>query len=95
MTRSRIKHVTYRIRQDDLAESEFEARCVFGDEVECGAESGRRPESSQVDEWQRKHTQATRHNRYRRSMSDYQIWEPTEDVPPPVQPERAGKAYRA
>lgn len=94
MTTKTFRYVDYRLRHDETAEIEFEARCVFGDEVECGAESGAYSTAAGIEEWQRKHTQETRHTRYRRSRSDYQVWEPTEYVPPPVQPEQAPEAVR-
>lgn len=89
MTRSVIKHVPYRVRQDETAEKEYDARCVYGDEVECGAESGPCSDPFEVEAWQRQHTQQTRHNRYRRSLAGYEIWEPTQHVPAPVEPSKA------
>lgn len=86
MTRSVLKYVAYKVRPDETAEKEFGARCVYGDEVECGAESGPRSNPLDVESWQREHTQETRHNRYRRSMAGYEIWEPAQPVPPPVEP---------
>lgn len=91
MARTRFRFVSYEIRPDDTAEHEFEARCVYGDEAECGAESGLHPDPAEVDEWQRHHTQETRNTRYRRSRSDYQIWKPTEPVPPPIEPGQAAE----
>ncbi|MGW0962584.1 DUF7848 domain-containing protein [Streptomyces gelaticus] len=84
MTRSVVKYVPYHIRSDETAEGEFEARCVFGDERECGAESGLCHSPAEVEGWQRRHTQETRHTRYRRVAADYQIWEPTQHVPASV-----------
>ncbi|MGP4083991.1 DUF7848 domain-containing protein [Streptomyces sp. KR55] len=57
------------------AEPEYEARCVSGEEADCGARSGPRLAPAEVEEWQRRHTQETRHTRYRRSFVDYAVLE--------------------
>ncbi|UUU24212.1 DUF7848 domain-containing protein [Streptomyces sp. DSM 40750] len=75
-TRRVFRYVPYVIAQDTTAEPEYEARCVSGDEEECGAESGVRHDPAAVEQWQRKHTQETRHLRYRRSFGDYSVLEP-------------------
>ncbi len=80
-TRRVFRYVPYVIAQDATAEPEYEARCVSGDETECGAESGVRSDAAAVEEWQRRHTQETRHLRYRRSFGDYSVLEPLEEVP--------------
>ncbi|MFE7759832.1 hypothetical protein [Streptomyces sp. NPDC057438] len=80
-TRRVLRYVPYVIAQDATAEPEYEARCVSGDETECGAESGVRSDPAAVEEWQRRHTQETRHLRYRRSFGDYSVLEPLEEVP--------------
>ncbi|WP_246203651.1 hypothetical protein [Streptomyces tailanensis] len=80
-TRRVFRYVPYVIAQDQSAEPEYEARCVSGDETECGAESGVRHDPAAVEEWQRWHTQETRHFRYRRSFGDYSVLEPLEEVP--------------
>ncbi len=76
-----FRYVPYVIAQDATAEPEYEARCVSGDETECGAESGVHHDPAGVEEWQRRHTQETRHLRYRRSFGDYSVLEPLEEVP--------------
>ncbi|MGW0708629.1 DUF7848 domain-containing protein [Streptomyces sp. NPDC002643] len=80
-TRRIFRYVPYVIAQDQSAEPEYEATCVSGDEVECGATSGVHHDPAGVEEWQRKHTQETRHLRYRRSFGDYAVLEPLEEVP--------------
>lgn len=80
-TRRVFRYVPYVIAQDTTAEPEYEARCVSGDERECGAESGVRSHPGDVEEWQRKHTQETGHLRYRRAFGDYAVFEAQEDVP--------------
>ncbi|MFJ9371770.1 hypothetical protein [Streptomyces sp. NPDC101455] len=66
----------YTIVQDPTAEPEYEARCVSGDESDCAASSGPYGNPADVEEWQRKHTQETRHTRYRRSFADYAVLAP-------------------
>ncbi|MER7192276.1 hypothetical protein [Streptomyces flaveolus] len=70
-----FRYVPYTIRQDPSARPEYEARCVSGDEADCGASSGPRPGPDEVEEWQRRHTRETRHLRYRRSFADYAVLE--------------------
>ncbi|WP_443334755.1 DUF7848 domain-containing protein [Streptomyces sp. CCNWLW230] len=60
-----------------------EARCVSGDETDCGASSGPCPGPEEVEEWQRGHTQETRHLRYRRLFADYAVLEPVMGGPGP------------
>ncbi|MFR9796735.1 hypothetical protein ACL02U_12640 [Streptomyces sp. MS06] len=74
-TRRRLRYVPYVIAQDATAEPEYEARCVSGDEADCGAVSGPHPDPAGVEEWQRRHTQDTRHTRYRRTFADYAVLE--------------------
>ncbi|WP_431984898.1 hypothetical protein [Streptomyces qinglanensis] len=71
MTRRVFRYVPFTIEQDETAEPEYEARCVGGDESECGAESGTHSSTGPVGEWQSKHTQETGHRRYRRNFGDY------------------------
>jgi len=73
-----FRFVPYAIVQDATAEPEYEARCVSGDEADCGAGSGPRNGPAEVEEWQRRHTQETRHLRYRRNFADYAVLEPVE-----------------
>lgn len=70
-----FRFVPYAIVQDSGTEPEYEARCVSGDEGDCGAASGPCGDPASVEEWQRKHTQETRHTRYRRSFADYAVLE--------------------
>ncbi|MEV0639599.1 hypothetical protein AB0I77_32630 [Streptomyces sp. NPDC050619] len=73
---SRIfRYVPYAIVQDPSAQPEYEAYCVSGDEADCGATSGRCQAPGEVEEWQRRHTQETRHLRYRRTFADYAVFE--------------------
>jgi hypothetical protein len=73
-----FRYVPYTIVQDATAEPEYEARCVSGDEADCGAGSGPHRDPAQVEEWQRRHTQETRHSRYRRNFADYAVLEPAD-----------------
>ncbi|GAB2876368.1 hypothetical protein GCM10027074_50500 [Streptomyces deserti] len=70
-----FRYVPYTIVQDPSAEPEYEARCVSGEEADCGASSGPCRGPAEVEEWQRRHTQETRHTRYRRSFADYAVLE--------------------
>jgi hypothetical protein len=76
-----FRYVPYVLAQDPTAEPEYEARCVSGDEKECGAGSGVRSGPADVEEWLRGHTQETGHMRYRRTFGDYAVFEAQEDVP--------------
>ncbi|KUO21316.1 DUF7848 domain-containing protein [Streptomyces dysideae] len=80
MSRRLFRYVPFTIVQDATAEPEYEARCVSGDESECGAESGVRHDPAAVEEWQRKHTQETRHTCYRRDFADYAVMEPPDGL---------------
>jgi hypothetical protein len=82
MTTRVFRFVPFTIVQDQAAEPEYFARCVSGDEAECGAESGALPTPRDVEEWQRQHTQDTLHVRYRRVFADYAVLE----APPELSP---------
>lgn len=73
MSRAVFRYVPFTIEQDRTAEPEYEARCVSGDDAECGAESGTHLGPEPVEEWLRRHLQETRHTRYRRSFGDYAV----------------------
>ena len=70
-----FRYVPYTIVQDPSAQPEYEAYCVSGTEQDCGAGSGPCQAPGEVEEWQRRHTQETRHLRYRRSFADYAVLE--------------------
>ncbi|MET9758732.1 hypothetical protein ABZ016_06700 [Streptomyces sp. NPDC006372] len=70
-----FRYVPYSIVQDASALPEYEARCVSGEDADCGAGSGPCSAPAEVEEWQRRHTQETRHLRYRRSFADYAVLE--------------------
>ena len=73
--RRNFRYVPYTIVQDPSAQPEYEAYCVSGAEQDCGAGSGPCQAPGEVEEWQRRHTQETRHLRYRRSFADYAVLE--------------------
>ncbi|MFC7999875.1 hypothetical protein ACFUVQ_27355 [Streptomyces rochei] len=75
-TRRVFRYVPFVIAQDPSALPEYEARCVSGDEADCGASSGPCRGPEEVEEWQRGHTGETRHLRYRRLFADYAVLEP-------------------
>ncbi|MEU8590231.1 hypothetical protein AB0C59_25005 [Streptomyces sp. NPDC048664] len=76
MTRRVFRYVPYAIAQDEHAAPEYAARCVSGDEADCAAESGVCGHPADVEEWLRRHTQETRHTRYRRTFTDYAVLAP-------------------
>jgi len=76
VTRRVFRYVPFTIEQDQTAEPEYEARCVSGDESECGAQSGAHSHPGPVEEWLCKHTQETGHRRYRRNFGDYAVMRP-------------------
>lgn len=81
VTRRRFRYAPFTIEQDQTAEPEYAARCVSGDETECGAESGTHSGPGLVEEWQRRHTQETGHRRYRRTFGDYAVMRPRHNSP--------------
>jgi hypothetical protein len=89
-----VRLVNYAVRQDPLGEVEYAALCVYGQEAECGATSGPQDCPSAVEEWMHKHTRETRHSRYQRTWSDFVVWEPKEEVPPPLEPARVDRVPR-
>jgi hypothetical protein len=70
-----FRYVPYTIVQDASALPEYQAYCVSGEDADCGASSGPCAAPGEVEEWQRRHTQETRHLRYRRSFADYAVLE--------------------
>ncbi|MFB7084847.1 hypothetical protein [Streptomyces sp. NPDC056296] len=70
-----FRYVPFAIVQDPSALPEYQAHCVSGDDADCGATSGPRQTPADVEEWQRGHTQETRHTRYRRCFADYAVLE--------------------
>ncbi|MFI1356974.1 hypothetical protein ACH4TV_25845 [Streptomyces sp. NPDC020898] len=95
-TRRTFRYVPFTIVQDVTAEPEYATRCVSGDEFECGAESGVQGHPADVEEWQRRHMQETRHARYRRTFADYAVMEPPDGVaaglPAGLEPARVVRA---
>jgi hypothetical protein len=83
MSRSLIRFVLYDRREDKTAEEERSARCVWGEEKECGAESGTLTPAA-LEEWMLEHVKETRHTRFRVSVASYVVWEPREEVPAPT-----------
>lgn len=74
---------TYRFRRftimpDPMGLPTFQATCVSGEEVECGAQSDPELSEEAREEWIREHFTETRHPRYLHSVSDYRVVEPGE-----------------
>ncbi|MFI9819790.1 hypothetical protein ACIHFC_04825 [Streptomyces sp. NPDC052013] len=77
-----FRYVPYLIVQDASAAPEYQAWCVVGDEADCGASSGPCQGPEEVEEWQRRHAQETRHLRYRRCFADYAVLEQVRSLSP-------------
>ena len=73
-----LRFRNFTIMPDPLGLPTFEARCVSGDEEECGAESGEHDAVAGRDDWVQRHFKATGHQRYQHVLSDYRIIEPGE-----------------
>lgn len=84
MTRRVFRYVPFLIERDQTAEATYEAECVAGEVLECGAESGPHHGPEPVDEWMRKHTQDTGHRRYLRLFSDYAVMQPPKEPGEPL-----------
>ncbi|WP_241989990.1 DUF7848 domain-containing protein [Streptomyces sp. AC1-42W] len=80
MSRRTFRYVPFTIEQDPVAEPEYAACCVSGDEVECGACSITYNCPELVEEWQWRHAQETGHRRYRRNFGDYAVMRPPAGV---------------
>lgn len=73
-----MRFVPYTIAQDLMAWPEYAARCVSGEDRECGAESGSKSEPTDVEKWMTSHVRGTGHCRFRRIFADYAVFEPPE-----------------
>ncbi|MEV6840989.1 hypothetical protein AB0N17_42045 [Streptomyces sp. NPDC051133] len=65
------------VTADESAEPEYEARCVSGDEEDCGEASGPLADAEQLDKWMAEHTRDNPgHQRFRRAYCEYATVEP-------------------
>ncbi|GAA0447459.1 hypothetical protein GCM10009544_07820 [Streptomyces stramineus] len=80
MIRRRFRYVPFTIAQDASAWPEYSAVCVSGEESECGAASGQLHTPAGVEDWMRRHMQATGHVRYGRDFRDYAQLAPSDDA---------------
>ncbi|MGW3068721.1 DUF7848 domain-containing protein [Streptomyces sp. NPDC001130] len=64
-------HVAFRVTRDQSAESTRAARCVVGEEEDCGATSGEMTDEASVVDWMTRHTADTGHTRFTRVFIDY------------------------
>ncbi|MFF7477089.1 hypothetical protein [Streptomyces sp. NPDC008092] len=71
-----MRFVDYETTRDPQGEIIFKARCVSGDEAECGAESEGFDGDEAANMWMAKHTATTGHKRYKRTCEDYALVEP-------------------
>jgi hypothetical protein len=76
VSRRVFRYAPYTVEQDGTAEATYEAECVSGDVIECGAESGPHHDPQPVEEWMRRHTQDAGHRRFLRIFSDYAVLRP-------------------
>ncbi|MFI0553464.1 DUF7848 domain-containing protein [Streptomyces scabiei] len=67
--------MNYKITRDPAGEVTYQARCVSGDEKECGAESAVLGGEEVVAEWMAEHTKETGHGRFERTFKDYALSE--------------------
>ncbi|MEU6064062.1 hypothetical protein ABZ864_06035 [Streptomyces sp. NPDC047082] len=74
--RAVLRFVDYKTVRDPEAETTFQARCVSGDEEECGVESMVLAGDEAVNDWMAQHTAQTGHGRFKRTFEDYAIVEP-------------------
>ncbi len=74
-----FRYTTWTFEQDTTTYPEYSARCVTGEEKDCG-ELIRSGGTEWVEEWMRRHTQITGHTRYRRTVDDYVTLEPPQEV---------------
>lgn len=70
-----FRFVPFKLRQDTETEPVYEARCVSGDEQECGAESAEWITPHPVEVWMEAHLKATGHRHYRRSFHDNAVYQ--------------------
>jgi hypothetical protein len=71
MTRTVYRFQPFTIRQDTTALPTYEARCVAGEEADCGASSRQETDPAPVERWMAEHTRDTGHFRFRRVFADY------------------------
>ncbi|MEU7046024.1 hypothetical protein AB0A77_33910 [Streptomyces varsoviensis] len=74
-----FRYTTWTVEQDPTARTEYSAECVTGENNDCG-EMIRTGDPAWVKEWMRRHTQATGHNRYCRTVDEYVVLEPSDEA---------------
>ncbi|WP_143670115.1 hypothetical protein [Streptomyces sp. Ag109_G2-15] len=65
----------YETLRDPHGEITFKARCVSGDDEECGAESDVSGSDEAANKWMAEHTAGTGHKRFKRTFEDYALVE--------------------
>lgn len=63
----------YGVAPDELAETAVQAVCVSGEEEDCGADSGDRPDGAALTRWMAEHTRDTGHRRFRVASWSYAV----------------------
>ncbi|EST35389.1 hypothetical protein [Streptomyces roseochromogenus] len=74
--RAVLRFVDYKTIRDPLGEVTYQARCVSGNDEECGAESMVLGGDEAVNDWMVEHTAQTGHERFKRTFEDYALVEP-------------------
>ncbi|MCW7945048.1 hypothetical protein AAW14_24360 [Streptomyces hygroscopicus] len=73
-----LRFVKYKITRDPDRERTWRARCVSGDEEECGAESMVFGGDEDPIDWMAEHAKETGHTRFERTYKDYALVEKVE-----------------
>jgi len=73
-----MRYVDYKIVTDPAGERTWKARCVSGDEADCGAESMVFGGDHAPTKWMAEHTKETGHERFKRIYEDYALVQRTE-----------------
>ncbi|MGW5773150.1 DUF7848 domain-containing protein [Streptomyces longwoodensis] len=68
-----LRYVDYQVVADPDGERTWKARCVSGDETECGAESEECGSDEAPSDWMAEHCAQTGHNRFKRVFQDYAL----------------------
>ncbi|WP_367132472.1 MULTISPECIES: DUF7848 domain-containing protein [Streptomyces] len=71
--RKRYRFADWTTLQDATASPEYAARCVTGDDSDCGATSGWSNARGSVQSWMETHVQQTGHLRFQRLFADYAV----------------------
>ncbi|MGW2715458.1 hypothetical protein HKX69_06025 [Streptomyces argyrophyllae] len=71
--RAVLRFVDYTVVQDPAGERTWKARCVSGEEKDCGAESTVYGSDHAPTRWMAEHCKETGHERFQRIYEDYAL----------------------